>query len=1228
MSNKQVNSTTVFKADITDFKAAMQEAARQIRLANSEFKEATAGMDKWSNSADGLEAKIKQLNSVLEAQRRQLDVLETEYEQVAKEQGENSKGAEELAIKINNQKAAIKNTEAQLDSYGKELNDVEKNTKDVEDATKKASDGFTVMKGIVANLAADALRRLGQGLKDVAVATFEAGASFEAGMSKVEAISGASAKEMELLNKKAKEMGETTKFSASESADAFNYMAMAGWKAEDMLEGIEGIMALAAASGSDLGMASDIVTDALTAFKMEAKDAGRFSDVLAAAAANANTNVEMMGESFRYIAPVAGALGYSAEDTAIALGLMANSGIKASTAGTSLRSMLTNLAKPTDQVQLAMDELGLSLYDDQGKMYSFMEIMQQLRNGMVDIIIPEEELTKGLEELADQLEAGEITQKEYDSSVKRLMERAYGASGALKAQAAATIAGTRGMSGLLAIINSSDEDFEKLTEAIYGSEGAAAAMAETMMDNVPGAITLLKSKIEGIMIKVFERASSSIRKGLQDISVALDRVDWDKFADKVASVAEKIGSFFSYVIRNGDNIVTILKTIAGAFVAYKAVSMITNIVTAFGGLITAVKAGESAVTAFNSVLSLNPWALVAAGVAAATVALVKYHQSTIDAAVQEVALTDEQKKLVDQINNTYDAYINVANARYNALLDVNSEYDYIKDLVDEYNGLVDIQGNIKKGYEGRASFIEQELAKALGVEVEQIQGLKDEYGKLGEAVDKLIEKKRAEAALNASQDSYQQAIKGRSQALDDWREAIKLADETEKKYKETQEEVNEVMAKYNRYKMASSEAADMLLIANQKVIAKNEEAKKSWETAKEAVSNAEQTYIGYNTTIQNYEGLAESIITGDTEQMSRALDQLVYSFQTAETGTKQSLEQQLKNYTKHYQNLQQALKDGAPGVTKQMVDDAKTMVDKADAELKKFTGLAAEDGTAGGRAFGDSIGKQINYVNGTAEKMGNEAAISAARKNYLFGQGGKGAADYFAGGLKSKEEFVKSAGEDLGNKALAGTKTADSWGSGSNFATGFRDGIKNWIKDAWSWGSGLARAALNGLKDTQQERSPSKITRQSGEYFGDGYTLGIASTVKDAIAAATELAASALDALGGDDFEGKGKEDGEAYASGLSSTLQNIKALTVESLTDLASPLDEIKLAGDVARVATEEIRQNQVGFAGGQVAGQQAGDGTVGQTVIFNQNITSPKAVDRLSIYRDTNSLLFAATN
>lgn len=383
-------------------------------------------------------------------------------------------------------------------------------------------------------------------------AIIKTGADFEAAMSKVQAISGASGSDMSKLTEKAREMGKSTKWSAEESAQAFQYMAMAGWDTKDMLNSIAGVMDLAAADGLDLATTSDIVTDAMTAFGLaadgtttiiqngiskEIPNATHFADVLAKASSSANTNVSMLGESFKYVAPVAGALGYTVEDTSIALGLMANSGIKASQAGTALRTLMTRMAKPTKESGAAMSALGVTLDDGQGHMKSFRQVMDDLRKGFGQCKIPQDEFQNGLTQLQMQLENGEISQKEYNSAVEELTERAYGAEGAEKAKYAAMLAGQEGMAGLLAIVNASSKDYETLTNAIDNCNGAAHEMAEIQMNNLKGKLTYLKSELGEVAIQFFNLLAPSINKAV------------DKIRDMVAWVSNLSEEMKKWIIR-------------------------------------------------------------------------------------------------------------------------------------------------------------------------------------------------------------------------------------------------------------------------------------------------------------------------------------------------------------------------------------------------------------------------------------------------------------------------------------------------------------------------------------------------------------------------------------------------------------------------------------------------------------------------------------------------------
>lgn len=344
--------------------------------------------------------------------------------------------------------------------------------------------------------------------------------NFQAGMSEVQAISGATGEQLEQLKETGLDMAAQTKFSTSEVAEAYKYMGMAGWDAGQMIDGLSGIMYLAGASGEDLAATSDIVTDALTAFGMRAGESGRFADVLASASVNANTNVGMLGESFKYVAPVAGAMQYSIEDVAIALGLMANSGIKAGSAGAQLRNIITNMASPTDTMAAAMEALNVSLSDGEGKSYSLMEVMEQLRVGFGGGTMDSQEFASAMSELQNALDSGQMTAEEYEAAVADLAVSMYGAEGAQKAQLAASLAGKESMAGLLAIVNTAPEDFDKLTESVYGSNGAAEDMYTVMNDNASGAVTRLFSAIDVLSESLGEfliPAFTAVVEGITDV---------------------------------------------------------------------------------------------------------------------------------------------------------------------------------------------------------------------------------------------------------------------------------------------------------------------------------------------------------------------------------------------------------------------------------------------------------------------------------------------------------------------------------------------------------------------------------------------------------------------------------------------------------------------------------------------------------------------------------------
>lgn len=517
------------RAETSQYQQAMRQAAAEMKNLTAQHSLAAAQAKLSGSAQDALRARVTELTSKidvqkgivqqngqqydnlkqkLELQKTAHDQLKTKveaakkaYEDSAKATGEDSEETQKLKAEyeklssqlstsesqITKTETAITKQEAAVNQSKAALTEMEAELKNVNAELARAPfDGYAAKAekvGGTLTSVGQKLLPLSTSIAGLGVAAVKTTADFDSEMSKVSAISGATGTDLDKLRGKAREMGAKTKFSASEAAQGMQYMAMAGWKTQDMMDGLEGIMNLAAASGEDLASTSDIVTDALTAFGLSAKDSSHFSDILAAASSNANTNVSMMGETFKYAAPVLGSLGYTAEDAALAIGLMANAGIKSSQAGTSLRGAITNLAKPTDTVAAAMDKYGISLTDSSGKMLSLRELMEQLR------------------------------------------QKLGGLSEAEQAQAAAALFGENAMSGMLAIINGSDKDFEKLAGAIDNCDGSSEKMANTMNDNLQGQITILMSQLQELAISFGEILMPKIRDIVTHIQNFVDKLN-------------------------------------------------------------------------------------------------------------------------------------------------------------------------------------------------------------------------------------------------------------------------------------------------------------------------------------------------------------------------------------------------------------------------------------------------------------------------------------------------------------------------------------------------------------------------------------------------------------------------------------------------------------------------------------------------------------------------------
>lgn len=782
-------------------------------------------------------------------------------------------------------------------------------TKGIETGLKKVSS--IAKTGIATTVTA--ISGMSTALAGVVGYSIKVGSSFEAGMSKVQAVSGASNEQLQRLSDKAKEMGATTKFSATEAADAMNYMAMAGWKTEDMLNGIDGIMNLAAASGEDLATTSDIVTDALTAFGLSASDSTHFADVLAAASSNANTNVSMMGETFKYVAPVAGSLGYSAEDCAVAIGLMANSGIKASQSGTALRSMFSRLAKPSKEVKEAMEKLNISLTDSHGNMKSLDTLMGDLRNSF------------------------------------------SGLSESEKAEMASSLAGQEAMSGLLAIVNASDADFNKLKDAIYGADGASAKMAETMQDNLQGKITILKSAIEGLGIKIYEEIEDPMKEAaegatdsVEQISSALENGGIDVAVEKTGNIIgglsvkiaqespkmvdasvlllksfvqgiqknknqlkyasreiidslcdglikllpkemqqpakkaldslkktfssglgslsgvtkkelEIIGKLFTKLADHMDTVAPVVISLVAAFKTFQMVQgPVGTVVSVLMKLQSVSSETGLAVSALNAIMSANPAVLIAGAIAALVGGLALYATTVNQADAEQEAFNAKMDELGSNIESNQRSLDNLKESMENTGSSIEASVAPVEKWKEGLNDAFDSTGKVKEGCEDTANYILNQLNEAMGTSyslttegfIQDNEGVKQSLEEVNQSIDAYIQSLKQKAVQEATTTQYTEAIQNQSEAQKNLTDAQKAYNDALNEYAQAQED----------WKNGINDLSGL------------EKAQKNLDKTREKLGEASKASVEASVEVNGLDQVMGKLAEGTPESVQEALD--------------------------------------------------------------------------------------------------------------------------------------------------------------------------------------------------------------------------------------------------------------------------------------------------------------------------------------------------------------------
>ena len=908
-------------------------------------------------------------------------------------------------------------------------------------------------------------------------------------------------------------------------------MAMAGWKTEDMLNGIEGIMNLAAASGEDLATTSDIVTDALTAMGLQASDSGHFADVLAAASSNSNTNVGMMGETFKYVAPVAGALGYNIEDLSQAIGLMANSGIKSTQAGTALRSILTRLAKPPKEAAAAMEKYDISMKNSDGSMKSLMEVMENMRDSLRGL--PKDE----------------------------------------KAAAAAALGGQEAMSGLLSIVNASDTDFKKLASSIKNADGASEKMANTMNDNLKGSITIAGSALEGFGINVYEKMEkplkSAVDAGTEDINRLSEAFttgglngvveeagkifnDTCDEVDKFGPAAEGIVEPIRDIVNTGGELAkNVLPEVAEGmkFLAKNtktAIPIVTGLVAAYKELKITKQLGDSTTILGKAVKNSSSWwktAQTAIGryaeqmeaakytgrqynvtltagqsvlglfqrkvsLAAASTNILKAAQEGLTKAIEAnpiglaVAATTAmiavstamRNKLSEQTEaekahsrelkeSTKEAEENlkVAQERKQSYEDLVAtqdkqaaadliELNSLQSLSNELSTIVDSNGKVKDGEADRAAFITSQLSSALGIEINLTNGQIQNYQKLQEEIQKTIQQKKIEAVLTSQEAKYKEAVNNQMQAAQEASEAYTAKKKAENTVKKESAKLEELQKEKSDAVVQGNKALVATLDAKiQKQKEDVDNANKALEANKDAYKESSDTLAQYASDIEQYTQLAEAAASGNADAIEAAVNKITAGVKTANNATSEELQKQVVEVSKTEDLIRQEVKNKTPGFTEEMQKQASEATKAALEEFAKAAPKSADE-----------------------LKKVPPAAIAALIAGDMKGQlssEAKGAVDGILDQFDGLDEKTKKKFANAVYGALEGLEGFDE----------LKDPAKEGVDEF-----------LESLRSALDEHSPSKKTEEIFTLAMDGAANGVEAGKENVLTKAGEFVSAFL----------------------------------------------------------------------------------------------------------------------
>lgn len=1128
------NVTTKIGIDISELKKNITEANRRIRSLNAEFKSATAGMDSWSDSTDGLAKKVEQMTGIVEQEKIKLSALEEQYKQIAETQGKDSKAAEELYIKMKNQEAAIGRASASLKKYTEKLNETT-------EKEQKSKGAFASLEEEISNQEKE-LDRLKDGYKDAALEFGETSKEANAFREDIKKLSReiadnkSKAEQLRTSTNNLDESFEKTKQAAEKSEDGFSSAKVA---IGNLIS--EGIKKMAQETVDALKRITEETQTASNSFQAITGETDavtqKFSDKMKEMYKDGyGESLKDIGDKMAYVKQVTKETDPSKvkelTENAIALEDTFGSDFQETIRG--VNGLMTHFGTDSTKAfdlfakgsQKGLDytnELGDNVAEYGGNFkqagYTVEEYFQLLANGTKNGAYNLDKVNDSINEVKNKLGDGSIEKNIgiFSKDTKKSFKAWKDGKGTMK----------KVIDSIVKDINGCKNEQKALTMAstAFGTMGEDANLKVVKSLKSTGKTF---KKVQGSAEKLKEVKYDDVATKFKNIGRT---VQLDLFVPLAEKLLPKIEQLADYAIKHIDGteraIVILGGTMGVIFATAKFVKLFQTLQTiykAFITLKTAIASTAAAQKVLNLIQAASPMGLLAAGIGAVVGGLALYAAATKGA----TKATDKESESIDKMIEKHDktkksvdemtkSWKDLKKTRDESVSGTTEQFDYYKKLKDELDDMVDKNGKVKKSQKDRAKFIVTTLNNALGTELKMTGRVIKNYEKEKKSIDKLIEAKKAQAILNANEDSYATAIKGQKGAFQNLEKAQANLEETTSKLEAAQKKLNAAQSNKNlkEYIKTFGQTAGVTryerdLNAAKEAVSKLESEQKK---NKKTVSDNEKQWTEYNTTIENYEGLSSAIISGDAKKINSALNKTVNNFISAKTGTKKQLEDQVKNMKKNYEDLKTAVANGTPGVTKKMVGAAKQMVTKSEKELEKY------------------------------EKKTKKS--------------GQKATDEYKEGLElGKNKAGKKASEigKLVTKKLKETKTKEA---GENFVQGLKDGME---KGKQSSGlittvTKIAGDALTALKKKLDIHSPSKETAKIGRFFTSGLAEGIEKAYETVGKAVSKLAKKSLSQLKAANKTGKysdiGTKVSEAYANGITKQEQKAEK-AVKKLVDRA----------------------------------------------------------------------------